>query len=182
LLYNVRLLVGRADSARGESTTPKTQARLAIQRPLVKYPPRTASVPLALRKRDSASSVSARRSPVGWYYPVEKPESPVLDAMNVKYVVAGSKYAERLTAAPRFRMWRICRWLELFENLAVMPRFFLVHDAVPESSLAETRRLIASGVVDLHRTAITTGRFLCRRARRGPVGDRRLPAWMLQIR
>jgi hypothetical protein len=36
-----------------------------------------------------------------------------------------------------------------------MQRFFLVHDAVPESSLGEARRLIADGVVDLHRTAIT---------------------------
>jgi hypothetical protein len=61
-----------------------------------------------------------------------------------------------LAAAPRFRhAVQLPLGFELFENLTAMPRFFLVHDAVYVGSLAEARRLIAAGQVDLHRTAIT---------------------------
>jgi Bacterial membrane protein YfhO len=128
----------------------------AIQAPISGIPTANGVSPLALENEIQLRLFLHDGNPWGWYYPVEKPESPVLDAMNVKYVVTGSKEAERMAAAPRFRhVAQLPRGFELFENLAVMPRFFLVHDAVSTDSLAATRRLIASGSVDLHRTAIT---------------------------
>jgi hypothetical protein len=123
---------------------------------MIEIPTANGVSPLALENEIQLRLFLHDGFPWGWYYPVEKPASPVLDAMNVKYVVTGPKDAERLAAAPRFRhAAHLPLGLELFENLAVMPRFFLVHDAVQESSLPAARRLIATGVVDLHRTAIT---------------------------
>jgi hypothetical protein len=156
LLYNVRLLVGRQTPPWRIDNTEDAGLAWAIQAPISEIPTANGVSPLALENEIQLRLFLHDGFPWGWYYPVEKPESPVLDVMNVKYVVTGPKYAERLAAAPRFRhVAHLPLGLELFENLAVMQRFFLVHDAVAESSLAETRRLIANGMVDLHRTAIT---------------------------
>lgn len=92
----------------------------------------------------------------GWYYPVEKAESAVLDVMNVKYVLTrGEKATEQLRALPRFRHVANLPGNELFENLTVLPRFFLVHDVKAVASLDQARALINRREIDFRRTAIT---------------------------
>jgi hypothetical protein len=94
--------------------------------------------------------------PWGWYYPVDRFDTPVLDVMNVKYLIAGAKQASHIEQAARFQhVASLPQGYELFENLTAMPRFFLVHNVVAGKSLAETRRLIETAAVDLHTTAIT---------------------------
>jgi hypothetical protein len=128
----------------------------SIQAPISEIPTANGVSPLALENEIQLRLFLHDGHPWGWYYPVEKLGSPVLDVMNVKYVVTRSEGAERLGAAPRFRhAAHLPLKFELFENPTAMPRFFLVHDAVYASSLAEAHRLIAEGAVDLHRTAIT---------------------------
>jgi hypothetical protein len=93
--------------------------------------------------------------PWGWYYPLEKLDSPVLDLLNVRYVVAGSpQAADRLRALPRFRHLASLPGNELFENLTVMPRFNLVHQVRQVSSLAEARGIIDRREIDFRQTAI----------------------------
>jgi Bacterial membrane protein YfhO len=91
----------------------------------------------------------------GWYYPLEKLESPVLDLLNARYVVAGPKAAERLKSVPRFRHVGSLPGNELFENVTVLPRFFLVHRARPVRSLAEARAVIDRREIDFRETALT---------------------------
>ncbi len=90
----------------------------------------------------------------GWYYPLEKLESPVLDLLNARYVLAGPKAVERVRAVARFRHVASLPGNELFENTTVMPRFFLVHQVRPVSSLDEARGAIDRGEVDFRRTAL----------------------------
>jgi hypothetical protein len=63
----------------------------------------------------------------GWYYPLEKLDSPVLDLLNTRWVITSPKAADRLRAVPRFRHVASLPGNELFENSTVLPRFFLVH-------------------------------------------------------
>jgi hypothetical protein len=91
----------------------------------------------------------------GWYYPVAKVDSPVLDLMNVKYLITRPQGAAGLWSNPRYRHLRSLAGYELFENLRVMPRFFLVREIKPAASLAEARSLVDSGTIDFRRTAIT---------------------------
>jgi hypothetical protein len=81
----------------------------------------------------------------GWYYPVEKIDSPVLDPMGARYVVTSAKSAPRFQA-PRYRHVASLPGTELFENTAVMPRFFLVHEVRQGESLAG---------MDFRKTALT---------------------------
>jgi hypothetical protein len=91
----------------------------------------------------------------GWYYPLEKLDSPVLDLLNVRYVVASPKAADRLRAVPRFRHVASLPGNELFENTTALPRFFLVREVRTAASLEEARALIGTHQIDLHRAAIT---------------------------
>lgn len=90
----------------------------------------------------------------GWYYPLEHLESPVLDLLNARYVIAGPKAADRLRAVPRFRHVASLPGNELFENTTVMPRFFVVHQVRAAASLAEARRIIDRREIDFRQTAI----------------------------
>jgi hypothetical protein len=91
----------------------------------------------------------------GWYYPLEKLDSPVLDLLNARYVVAGPRAAPRLAAETRFRHVASLPGNELFENLTAMPRFFLVHQSRLAASLAEARAAIDRREIDLRQTALT---------------------------
>jgi hypothetical protein len=91
----------------------------------------------------------------GWYYPLEKLESPVLDLLNVRYVLAGPKSVDRVSAVPRFRHVASLPGNELFENVTVMPRFFIVHQVRAVSSLSEARAVIDRREIDFRQTALT---------------------------
>jgi Bacterial membrane protein YfhO len=91
----------------------------------------------------------------GWYYPLEKLDSPVLDLLNARYVVTSVKAAGRLKAVPRFRHVASLPGNELFENQTAMPRFTLVHRVRPAGSLAEARAAIDRREIDFRETALT---------------------------
>jgi hypothetical protein len=90
----------------------------------------------------------------GWYYPLEHLDSPVLDLLNARYVIAGPKAADRLRAVPRFRHVASLPGNELFENLTAMPRFSVVHQVRAVGSLAEARAAIDRREIDFRQTAL----------------------------
>jgi hypothetical protein len=91
----------------------------------------------------------------GWYYPVEKLDSPVLDLLNVRYLIAGGEAAARAAALAKFRHLAGFPGIELFENLSAMPRFFVVHQVRRVASIDEARTAVGRGDVDLRRCALT---------------------------
>ena len=90
----------------------------------------------------------------GWNYPLEKLDSPILDLMNVRYIITRREGASRMAALPKFRHIASLPGNELFENTTVFPRFFLVHQARTVASLDEARDLILGHKVDLRQTAM----------------------------
>jgi hypothetical protein len=91
----------------------------------------------------------------GWNYPLEKLDSPVLDLMNVRYVLTRAADLPRLAAIPKFRHIASLPGTEVFENTAVLPRFYFVRGARQVVSLAEAHELIEHRGIDLHETAVT---------------------------
>jgi hypothetical protein len=90
----------------------------------------------------------------GWNYPLENLDSPVVDLLNVRYIIARAEDGPRLAAIPKFRYLTRLPGYELFENTTVFPRFFLVHQARAVASLKEARDLISRHRVDLRQTAL----------------------------
>ena len=90
----------------------------------------------------------------GWNYPLEKLDSPIVDLLNVRYILTRPEDVPRLAAIPKFRHIASLSGNELFENTSVFPRFFLVHQTRAVGSLQGARDLILRHEVDLRQTAI----------------------------
>jgi hypothetical protein len=90
----------------------------------------------------------------GWNYPLEKLDSPIVDLLNVRYVIAGGEGVARMQALAKFVRAGNVPGAELFENTNAFPRFFLVHQVRTAGTLTEARRLMEDPRVDLRHTAI----------------------------
>jgi hypothetical protein len=90
----------------------------------------------------------------GWNYPLEHLDSPIVDLMNVRYIIARAEDVPRMAAIPKFRHIASLPGNELFENTAVFPRFFLVHQVRTVGSLEQARDLILRHQIDLRESAI----------------------------
>lgn len=90
----------------------------------------------------------------GWNYPLEKLDSPVVDLLNIRYVIARREDLPRLAALAKFRHIASLPGNELFENTKVFPRFFLVHRVRAVKSVEEARDLILRHQIDLRETAL----------------------------
>ena len=90
----------------------------------------------------------------GWNYPLEKLDSPVLDLMNVRYVLTRAADVPRFAGLPKFRHIASLPGTEVFENTEVLPRFYFARRVQPVASLAEAHDLIEHSRIDLHETAI----------------------------
>ncbi len=123
--------------------------------PILQVPSASGISPLALENTIQLRLFLHDGNRAGWYYPVEKLDSPVLDLMNVRYVLTRAADIPRFAALPKFRHVASLPGTEVFENTAVLPRFYFVGRVQPVASLAEAHELIEHGRIDLHETAIT---------------------------
>ncbi len=82
------------------------------------------------------------------YFP--RPDSPLLDAANLKYVF--DPYHE--PPGPRFQ--EVGAWgdLRLYENTTALPRAYFVSGVIPASDMNEAAKLLAAPDFDPHRSAV----------------------------
>jgi len=129
----------------------------AIDGPIMQVPTANGVSPLALEHIIQMRLFLHPGERWGWNYPLENLDSPVLDVMNVKYLVASQKAAARLRLLPRFQsVESLPLDLELFENLSVLPRFFLVNRVRQATSDAGLRELVERQAVSFRDTAIVS--------------------------
>jgi hypothetical protein len=123
--------------------------------PILQAPSASGISPLALENTIQLRLFLHDGNRWGWYYPLEKLDSPVLDLMNVRYVLTRAADIPRFAALAKFRHVASLPGTEIFENTAVLPRFYFVRRARQVASLAEAHELIEHRRVDLRDTAIT---------------------------
>jgi hypothetical protein len=125
--------------------------------PILQAPSASGISPLALENTIQLRLFLHDGNRWGWYYPLEKLDSPVLDLMNVRYVLTRAADIPRFAALPKFRHIASLPGTEVFENTAVLPRFYFVRRVRPVGSLGEAHQLIEQRRIDLHETALTDG-------------------------
>ncbi len=123
--------------------------------PILQVPIASGISPLALENSIQLRLLLHDGNRAGWYYPLEKLDSPVLDLMNVRYVLTRPEDIPRFTSLPKFRHVTSLPGTEVFENTAVLPRFYFVRRWRQVSSIAEAHELIEQRKIDLHETALT---------------------------
>jgi Bacterial membrane protein YfhO len=122
--------------------------------PILEVPSASGISPLALENSIQLRLFLHDGNRWGWYYPLEKLDSPILDVMNVRYVLTRAADVARFASLPKFRHLASLPGTEVFENMQVLPRFYFVRRVQPVSSLAEAHDLIENRRIDLHETAI----------------------------
>jgi hypothetical protein len=125
--------------------------------PILQVPSASGISPLALENAIQLRLFLHDGNRSGWYYPLEKLDSPVLDLMNVRYVLTRAADVPRLAAITKFHHIASLPGTEVFENTAVLPRFYFVRRARQVASLAEAHDLIEHGQIDFRDTAVTDG-------------------------
>jgi hypothetical protein len=93
----------------------------------------------------------------GAYYRIEDLRSPVIGLMNTQFVISSARLDARRLAGSPFRESTSIPGAIVYENQAVLPRFFLVSRLRPARNLAEAAALLKSPEFDPKHEAIVEG-------------------------
>jgi hypothetical protein len=112
---------------------------------------------LAIYRTMQARLAFAKGERWGAYYQIEDLRSPVIGLMNTQFVITIPRLdAQRLAGSP-FREVASIPGGYIYENQAVLPRFFLVSRLRPARSLEEAAALLTSPAFDPKHEAIVEG-------------------------
>ena len=93
----------------------------------------------------------------GAYYQIEDLRSPAIGLMNTRFAISGPRLDERRLAGTPFRELTSIPGGYIYENQAVLPRFFLVARLRPARSLEQAAALLKSPDFDPKHEAIVEG-------------------------
>jgi hypothetical protein len=110
----------------------------AVRAAITRLPIATGYDPQALIRFTQARLAVADGQRWGAYYQAQHPDSPMLAAMNVKYLLS----RKPLSPPPNLRLERELPGRLAYRNLAVLPRFYLVPRIVCASGMEEAARLV----------------------------------------
>lgn len=91
------------------------------------------------------------------YHEVSRPESPILDLLNVRYILTFAPNATPRMSSPGLRLAAVLPGHQVYENLSVLPRFFLVGRTRRAGSLKEALAILGSPDFDPRREAVVEG-------------------------
>lgn len=120
--------------------------------PLIEIPTANGDDPLALLCLLKVRLCFAQGKYWERYYQVSSPESPVLDLLNIRFVLTG---ADQILAGPKFfHRQDLPDGSRVYENRNVLPRFFLVNQVHRANGIEEAISLLRSPAFDPARMAI----------------------------
>ena len=125
----------------------------AMAAPTLQLPSANGNDPLALARLIEARLAFCKGERWGAYYEVDNLRSPMLDAMNVRYIVTRPKLGEGTPLVLREDL----PGYNIYENPAALPRFWLVGRVRNASSEDEAARLVRSPAFRPREEAIVEG-------------------------
>jgi hypothetical protein len=91
------------------------------------------------------------------YWEVSELDSPLLDLLNVRYLLSWAPSEELIVRHPKFPKMAGLPGHHVYENRSVLPRFFLVSQVRQVKSPEEALAVVGSRGFDPHRTAVVEG-------------------------
>ena len=126
-------------------------------RPITRVPTANGSDPFALARFIQVRLAFCDGERWGSYYEVSKPGSPVLDLLNVRYLMSRDRLSHAPLEAAGFRLVAELPGRQLYENEEVLPRFFLVSSVRQVARMEEAVQWLHSKEFDPHKEAIVEG-------------------------
>jgi hypothetical protein len=156
LLARVRDLVSRSfppariDTAGASINWPMTAA-------MIEVPTANGNDPLALARTIQARLAFADGERWGAYYEVSRLESPVLDLLNVRYVLTRAPLDPAQLSRSGLIHVATLPGNEVYEDPEVLPRFFLVDRVRRAAGMEEAAAMLKSGAFDPRSEAVVEG-------------------------
>jgi hypothetical protein len=121
----------------------------AMSAPVTRVPSANGNDPLALERIIQARLAFCKGERWGRYYEVGSLDSPVLDLMNVRWLLSNGPIEH-----PRWRKFADLPGTEVYENTTVLPRFFLVSGRRRVAGMNEAAAALRDPAFDPRRVAI----------------------------
>jgi hypothetical protein len=129
----------------------------AMSAPTIQVPSANGNDALALARLIQVRLAFTKGERWGAYYEVEDLRSPVVGMLNVGYLISRRRLAgDRLAASP-FAFSQDVPGFSIYENAAVLPRFWLVPRLLPAGSEAEAASLVRASGFAPAREAVVEG-------------------------
>jgi hypothetical protein len=125
--------------------------------PLLRIPTANGNDPLVISRLLAVRRLFAPGNAWERYHEVSRLDSPVLDLLNVRYLLTYAPDAALRIQHPKFRLAANLPGHQAYENLAVLPRFFLVGETRRAGSPGEAIEMLRSPGFDPRRVAVVEG-------------------------
>jgi hypothetical protein len=125
--------------------------------PLIRIPTANGDDPLVIGRLLGVRRLFAPGNAWERYHEVSRLDSPVLDLLNVRYLLTYAPDKAPRIQHPKFRLAANLPGHQAYENLAVLPRFFLVGETRRAGSLDEALEMLRSPGFDPRRVAVVEG-------------------------
>jgi hypothetical protein len=124
---------------------------------MLEVPTANGDDPLALKRLLQVRRLFAKGPPWLRYWEVSELDSPLLDLLNVRYLLSWAPSDELIVRHPKFPKVAGLPGHHVYENRSVLPRFFLVSQVRRVKSLRHALAVLGSRSFDPHRTAVVEG-------------------------
>ena len=121
--------------------------------PTIELPTGNGNDPFALVRYMNLRRIFCGGERWGRYYEVSNLNSPILDLLNVRFIIARKPWA----ASGKYRLVASPSGHYLYENLSVLPRFFLVRKIVHAAGMEQAVELLRSAEFDPAHVAVVEG-------------------------
>ena len=126
----------------------------AVESPVTRVPSADGHDPLALERIIQARLAFAQGYRWGSSYPVENLRSPVIDLMNVRYLLSRNAIEPTQLSGSSLELLTILPGHWVYENKNVLPRFFFVSKIRVVSDMEIAAHILHSSDFDPHREAV----------------------------
>jgi hypothetical protein len=124
--------------------THKSSVMFSMTAPLTQLVTANGYNPMVLERLIQARLAFASGYRWGAWYEVEDPSSPVIDAMNIRYLLSGTKISGSGNVPERYSLAATLPDFFVYENRSVLPRMWMVHQVdwvrSPTEALDRMRR------------------------------------------
>ena len=153
-LARLRELTGGTPPSRID--THGATALLSTTAPLTQIPIANGYNPLVLERLIQARLAFAKGYRWGAWYEVENPESPVVDALNIRYLLTPKPIPTVGNGKTKYALVDRLPGFLVYENLSVLPRFWLVHHVEPVHSSREAFERVHQSDFEPSQVAVVT--------------------------
>lgn len=124
---------------------------------MLRIPTANGTDPFALERLIQVRLAFAKGVRWGRFYEVEQPQSPVVDLLNIRYVLSRDQWEPGLAEHSGFRLKASLPGTVVYENAEALPRFWLLPEVRQVNGMREALAIVRDPSFDARHVAVVEG-------------------------